>query len=61
MTRSKPCASCGHLKTRHRAHECRHTWQTQGQTFMGVRTITKWCPCTGYQPREDRASGEETA
>ena len=60
MTRSKPCASCGHPKTRHRAHECRHTWQTRGQTFMGVRMITKWCPCIGYQPREDHAEEDQT-
>ena len=50
MTRVKPCAKCHHLKSLHRAHECRHTWQTRGKTFMGIRTVTKWCTCDGYQP-----------
>ena len=52
MTRGKPCAKCHHLKSLHRAHECRHTWQTRGQTFTGVSIITKWCACDGYQPPE---------
>ena len=47
--RVKPCATCGHPKSRHRTHECRHTWQTRGATFMGIRVITKWCACPGYQ------------
>lgn len=50
MTRAPLCAKCHHLKSRHRAHECRQTWQTRGQTFMGSSTITKWCTCDGYQP-----------
>ena len=52
MARVKPCAKCHHLKSLHRAHECRHTWQTRAQTFMGIRTVTKWCTCDGYQPTE---------
>lgn len=52
MARAKPCAACGHPKSRHRAHECRQTWQTRAQTFMGISTVTKWCLCIGYQPRE---------
>ena len=60
MPRVKPCARCHHPKSRHRTHECRQTWQTRGQTFMGVSVITKWCTCDGYQPptantvKEDR-------
>ena len=50
MTRAPLCAKCHHLKSRHRTHECRQTWQTRAQTFMGVSTITKWCTCDGYQP-----------
>ena len=48
MSRAKPCATCGHPKSRHRTRECRHTWQTRGATFMGIRTVTRWCPCPGY-------------
>ena len=47
MTRAPLCAKCRHLKSRHRTRECRHTWQTRGQTFMGISTITKWCTCDG--------------
>ena len=47
--RVKPCAACGHPKSRHRTHSCTHTWQTRGQTFMGIGTITKYCDCRGYQ------------
>ena len=57
MTRAPLCVKCHHLKSRHRTRECRHTWQTKGQTFMGIKTITKWCTCDGYQPpatKEDR-------
>ena len=36
MTRAPLCAKCHHLRSRHRTHECRQTWQTRGQTFMGV-------------------------
>ena len=50
MTRAPLCVKCHHLKSRHRRHECRQTWQTRGQTFMGISTITKWCTCDGYQP-----------
>lgn len=50
MPRVKPCARCHHPKSRHRTRECRHTWQTRGQTFTGISTITKWCTCDGYQP-----------
>lgn len=56
MARVKPCATCGHPKSRHRARECRHTWQTRGQTFMGVRVITKWCPCHGYREQDGTKS-----
>lgn len=45
---TKPCARCHHGKSFHRTRECRKVWQTLGQTFMGRRIITKWCPCTGY-------------
>lgn len=59
MSRIKPCATCHHPKSAHRTRECRRTWQTRGQTFMGVLTIAKWCTCDGYQPpatktKEDR-------
>lgn len=50
----KPCASCGHGKTKHRAHGCVHTWQTRGQTFMGISMITKWCTCHGYIEKENK-------
>lgn len=50
--RVKACATCGHPKSHHRTRECRHTWQTRGQTFMGIRDITKWCTCDGYQAME---------
>ena len=50
MPRGKPCARCHHPKSRHRTHECRQTWQTRGQTFMGISLITKWCTCDGYVP-----------
>ena len=53
MPRVKPCARCHHPKSRHRTHECRQTWQTRGQTFMGVSVITKWCTCDGYTPTTD--------
>ena len=57
----KPCAKCHHPKTLHRRHECRKTWQTIGATFMGVRVVTKWCPCDGYLDRAGRtADGGET-
>lgn len=52
MTRVKPCATCGHPKSRHRVGGCRYTWQSMGQTFMGNRIVTKWCTCRGYQPKE---------
>ena len=51
----KPCAKCHHPKSRHRTRECRTTWQTRGQTFMGVSTITKWCTCDGYEPIEEKS------
>ena len=59
MTRARLCTKCHHLKTRHRRHGCHHTWQTRGQTFMGISSATKWCTCDGYQPpatktKEDR-------
>ena len=47
--RLKPCADCGHGKSKHRTRDCRHTWQTQGQTFMGISTVTKWCTCPSYR------------
>lgn len=50
MARGKPCAKCHHAKSLHRTRECRKTWLTRGQTFMGVSTITKWCTCDGYEP-----------
>ena len=53
--RVKPCAKCHHPKSRHRARECRATWQTRGQTFMGISTITKWCTCDGYEPIEEKS------
>ena len=52
--RMKPCATCGHGKAKHRARECRHTWQATVRTFMGSSTITRWCCCPGYRPREDK-------
>lgn len=54
MGRVKPCANCGHPKSRHRTRECRHTWQARGATFTGVNVITKWCPCDGYRDKEAR-------
>ena len=36
-----------------RARECRHTWQTRGATFMGIRTVTRWCSCPGYVSQEE--------
>ena len=48
MSRAKPCATCGHPKSRHRTRECRHTWQARGATFMGISTVTRWCSCPGY-------------
>lgn len=53
MSRAKPCATCGHPKSRHRARECRHTWQTRGATFMGIRTVTRWRSCPGYVSQEE--------
>ena len=53
--RVKPCAKCHHPKSRHRTRECRATWQTRGQTFMGISTITKWCTCDGYEPIEEKS------
>lgn len=53
--RVKPCTKCHHPKSRHRTRECRTTWQTRGQTFMGVSTITKWCTCDGYEPIEEKS------
>ena len=53
--RVKPCAKCHHPKSRHRTRECRTTWQTRGQTFMGVSTITKWCTCDEYEPIEEKS------
>ena len=53
MGRVKPCATCGHPKSRHRTRECRHTWQTRGATFMGISTVTRWCSCPGYAPKEE--------
>ena len=52
----KPCAKCHHPKTRHRRHECRETWQVTGATFMGVRVVTKWCPCDGYRDQAGRTA-----
>lgn len=49
MTRGKPCATCGHPKTHHKAEGCIHTRQVMGRTFMGNRLITMWCVCPGYQ------------
>ena len=57
--RGKPCAKCHHHKSLHRTHECLHTWQTRGQTFMGVRIITKCCTCDGYQPTEKEDQTDE--
>ena len=57
--RLKPCATCHHGKSKHRAHGCIQTWQTRDMAFMGISTITKWCPCPGYAPlRTDRAEAE---
>lgn len=58
MARVKPCAECYHPKSMHRTRECRKTWQTRGQTFMGVGTITKWCTCDGYKGAKEK-SGEQ--
>ena len=49
----KPCAECGHGKSKHLTHGCRHTWRRRGQTFMGVREYTEWCTCTGYKEKEE--------
>lgn len=49
------CAKCHHPKSRHRTHECRTVWQTRGQTFMGISTITKWCTCDRYEPIEEKS------
>lgn len=51
--RMKPCAECGHGKSKHLTHGCRHTWRRRGQTFMGVREYTEWCTCTGYKEKEE--------
>ena len=59
MTRAPLCAKCRHLKSRHRTRECRHTWQTRGQTFMGISVITKWCTCDGYQPPAANTAKED--
>ena len=48
----KPCASCGHGKSKHRKHSCNQAWQTRGQTFVGISTVTKWCQCDGYKDGE---------
>ena len=56
---AKPCARCHHPKSRHRTRECRQTWQTRGQTFMGISTITKWCTCDGYQPPTANTAKED--
>ena len=45
---TKPCATCGHGKSKHRRHECRVTWQARAATFMGIGRVTKWCRCDGY-------------
>ena len=58
MTRAPLCAKCRHLKSRHRTRECRHTWQTRGQTFLGIST-TKWCTCDGYQPPTANTAKED--
>ena len=52
MSRVKLCAECHHPKSKHRTHGCMHTWQTRGETFMGIATITKWCQCDGYKDGE---------
>lgn len=49
MKPKKPCAECGHGKSKHRKHSCNQAWQTLGRTFMGIKTITKWCTCDGYK------------
>ena len=58
--RIKPCAQCGHPKSRHRTRECRYTWQAKGRTFMGIGVITKWCPCDGYRFPETAPSLSKT-
>ena len=52
MSRLKPCASCGHGKSKHRSYGCVHTWQTHGQTFMGISRVTKACTCREYKEKE---------
>ena len=53
MGKAKPCATCRHPKSQHRTHECRHTSQRLGATFMGNRIVTVWCACSGYVPRPE--------
>ena len=43
----------GQLTLTNRTRECRHTWQTRGATFMGISTVTRWCSCPGYVPKEE--------
>lgn len=52
--RVKPCAACGHGKSKHRVGGCLHVWRSRGATFMGTGLVTKYCRCDGYQPKEPR-------
>lgn len=52
--RLKPCADCGHGKTKHRIGYCLHQTKSRGQTFMGVGTYIAYCQCRGYQPTPTR-------
>ena len=37
--RMKPCAECGHGKSKHLTHGCRHTWRRRGQTCLILTAI----------------------
>lgn len=52
----KPCAICGHGKSLHRAGYCGYQRRTMGQTWLGRQLVTKYCTCSGYQPKEDMES-----
>ena len=56
MTARKPCASCGHGKSKHRTRSCTQTQRVRGQTFMGIGYYTKWCECAGYKVKEESCS-----
>ena len=49
----KPCATCRHPKSRHRAGYCTYQWTRTGQIVMGRSSVIKYCLCEGYVARED--------